>query len=106
MNRNIIAAVVLLFLTACQATPKRVAYTTLNSVAIAVDAARGAYVEAYKADKIDAATHDEVIALDLKFSKAMNTAISAAEFNWGSPPTQDLQNLAFDLIRTIGELTR
>lgn len=90
----------------CQATPKRVAFTTLNGVAIAVDAARGAYIEAYRAGKIDPATHGEVIAIDNKFSAAMNTAISAAEINWSSPPTSELQLLALQLITTIEKIIK
>ena len=92
--------------TGCDTTPKRIAYTSLSVVASTVDASRGAYVDAYKAGKVTPENHAKVVDIDKKYTASMLTAINLAQYNWSAAASQEVINLAQDLITTIKEVTR
>jgi hypothetical protein len=85
----------------CKSTPRRITYTTLSSVAVAVDTARAVYVDTYRAGKVNAETHTRVLKMDLAYTEAMHSAIRAAQYEWSAPVSDDLIRLARELIETI-----
>jgi hypothetical protein len=81
-----------------------VAYKTLSAVAATVDAALQAYADVYVAGKVDEATHLKILNAHNKYRVSMATAISAAQLNLNAPASDELLQLANDVVNLIAEV--
>lgn len=93
--------------TGCNTTQSAqgIAYKTLRSTWLSVDAAMQVANELYQAGKLTPAQRLEIIAAHDKYRVSMDTAISAASLNWDSATPADVSTLARDVITLISLFT-
>lgn len=80
-------------------------YLALSDTWAAVKSAMTAYARLAEAGKISPKDCDRVDAAYEKFRAALLVAIRAAQFDWSSPNTPELDALSSDLLNLIATLT-
>lgn len=101
----LIPLIVLAFgLTACQTSPKAIAYKTLKSTADAVDSAMKAYADLVVQGQVDLTTQTKVQGIHDKYRVAMTAAVQAAQFDTSAITPASVSQLAGDLSAAVAQI--
>ncbi|MFB1500818.1 hypothetical protein [Thiocapsa sp. N5-Cardenillas] len=92
--------------TGCATPSKEVTYQTLRTVAISVDAARKTYADAIVRGEVSDERQVEIDKLITRYQAAMNTAITAAQFDYEQAAPAELATLAAQIITIVTTLNQ
>lgn len=90
----------------CTTSQKATAFKALYITATSVDAGMKAFADAVVAGKVPDATQAKVRDLHTRYSKAMQAAIAAAQFDTSQPTPANVTALATELLMLITEATK